>query len=149
MEPLQENKKDKWRKEMDWLLSPANYMIVLVPAKQTSSNGRTFEVTPRSLYCNENLELVQLDGGVCSLKPASGKTENLFLICPSTNLRYESLTFANPLGVEADNDTQSPSRCAHESSRSSEARLHAYCRCSLHSDIYERLYKRNCHDSEL
>jgi len=67
LEPLPEDKKANWRKEMDWLLSPTNYMVELVPAKQTSSNGRTFEVTPWSLYCNENLVLVLRDDGVCSL----------------------------------------------------------------------------------
>ena len=45
MEPLSEERMAKWRKEMDWLLSPANYMVELVPAKQSGANGRTFEVS--------------------------------------------------------------------------------------------------------
>ncbi|KAL8150490.1 hypothetical protein V2J09_020298, partial [Rumex salicifolius] len=49
LEPLQEDKKNKWRKEMDWLLSPTNYMIELVPAKQSGVNGRVFEImTPKA-----------------------------------------------------------------------------------------------------
>ncbi|GMH26671.1 hypothetical protein Nepgr_028514 [Nepenthes gracilis] len=49
LEPLQEEKKIKWRKEMDWLLSPANFMIELVPAKKSGTNGRTFEImTPKA-----------------------------------------------------------------------------------------------------
>lgn len=44
LEPLSEEKKQKWRREMDWLLSPTNYMIELVPTKQTDANGRSIEV---------------------------------------------------------------------------------------------------------
>ncbi|KAJ8448353.1 hypothetical protein Cgig2_021981 [Carnegiea gigantea] len=49
LEPLPEERKMKWRKEMDWLVSPANYMVVLVPAKQSGTNGRIFEImTPKA-----------------------------------------------------------------------------------------------------
>ena len=44
MEPLAEEKKNKWGREMDWLLSPTNYMVELVPAKQSGANGGTMEV---------------------------------------------------------------------------------------------------------
>ena len=44
LEPLSEERKRKWQREMDWLLSPTNYMVELVPAKQSSSNGGIFEV---------------------------------------------------------------------------------------------------------
>ncbi|KAJ8747159.1 hypothetical protein K2173_004575 [Erythroxylum novogranatense] len=49
LEPLNEERKNKWRREMDWLLSPANYMVELVPAKQNGANGRTLEImTPKA-----------------------------------------------------------------------------------------------------
>ncbi|KAH9607509.1 hypothetical protein KSS87_017439 [Heliosperma pusillum] len=49
LEPLTEEGKAKWIKEMNWLLSPANYMVELVPAEQSGSNGRTFEImTPKA-----------------------------------------------------------------------------------------------------
>ncbi|XP_074270543.1 rop guanine nucleotide exchange factor 14-like [Silene latifolia] len=49
LEPLAEEGKAKWIKEMNWLLSPANYMVELVPAEQSGSNGRTFEImTPKA-----------------------------------------------------------------------------------------------------
>ncbi|CAN6882341.1 unnamed protein product [Brassica oleracea] len=49
LEPLCEEKKQKWRREMDWLLSPTNYMIELVPTKQTDANGRSIEImTPKA-----------------------------------------------------------------------------------------------------
>ncbi|CAA6672080.1 unnamed protein product [Spirodela intermedia] len=41
LEPLPEEKKSKWRREMDWLLSPTNYMVELVPGKQTGANIMT------------------------------------------------------------------------------------------------------------
>ncbi|OMO93722.1 Plant specific Rop nucleotide exchanger, PRONE [Corchorus olitorius] len=49
LEPLAEERKSKWRREMDWLLSPTNYMVELVPAKQSGANGRTMEImTPKA-----------------------------------------------------------------------------------------------------
>ncbi|XP_068651218.1 rop guanine nucleotide exchange factor 14-like isoform X2 [Aristolochia californica] len=49
LEPLPKERKRKWRREMDWLLSPTNYMVELVPAKQDGANGRTLEImTPKT-----------------------------------------------------------------------------------------------------
>ncbi|KAM7277084.1 hypothetical protein ACFE04_018950 [Oxalis oulophora] len=49
LEPLPEERKDKWRREMEWLLSPTNYMVELVPAKQYGSNGTSVEImTPKA-----------------------------------------------------------------------------------------------------
>ncbi|CAL5188339.1 unnamed protein product [Lathyrus oleraceus] len=49
LEPLSEERKCKWRRELDWLLSPTNYMVELVPAKQNNANGRIFEImTPKA-----------------------------------------------------------------------------------------------------
>ncbi|PSS01270.1 Rop guanine nucleotide exchange factor like [Actinidia chinensis var. chinensis] len=49
LEPLSEDRKSKWRREMDWLLSPTNYMVELVPARQHGANGRTMEImTPKA-----------------------------------------------------------------------------------------------------
>ncbi|CAN4095573.1 unnamed protein product [Withania somnifera] len=49
LEPLAEEQKRKWRTEMDWLLSPTNHMIELVPSKQSGSNGQRLEImTPKA-----------------------------------------------------------------------------------------------------
>ncbi|KAF8376941.1 hypothetical protein HHK36_030312 [Tetracentron sinense] len=49
LEPLPDERRNKWRREMDWLLSPANYMVELVPAKQNGANGWTLEImTPKT-----------------------------------------------------------------------------------------------------
>ncbi|GMH09628.1 hypothetical protein Nepgr_011469 [Nepenthes gracilis] len=49
LEPLPKEEKTKWRKEMDWLLSPANFMVSLVPAKQSGTTDRSFEImTPKA-----------------------------------------------------------------------------------------------------
>ncbi|KAF5774503.1 putative PRONE domain, Rop guanine nucleotide exchange factor [Helianthus annuus] len=49
LEPLTEDKRNKWRREMDWLLSPTNYMVQLIPAKQCGPDGRTLEImTPKA-----------------------------------------------------------------------------------------------------
>ncbi|XP_019055455.1 PREDICTED: rop guanine nucleotide exchange factor 14 isoform X2 [Nelumbo nucifera] len=48
LEPLSEEGKSMWRREMDWLLSPTNHMVELVPAKQNGTNGGTLEImTPK------------------------------------------------------------------------------------------------------
>lgn len=49
LEPLPEERKNKWLREMDWFLSPTNYMVQLVPAKQNGANGGTLEImTPQA-----------------------------------------------------------------------------------------------------
>ncbi|KAJ0239980.1 PRONE domain-containing protein [Hirschfeldia incana] len=48
LEPLSEDKKQRWRREMDWLISPCNHMIELVPSKLDDKNGRSLEImTPK------------------------------------------------------------------------------------------------------
>ncbi|XP_050943571.1 rop guanine nucleotide exchange factor 14 isoform X3 [Cucumis melo] len=48
LEPLPDERKSKWRKEMDWLLSPTHYMVELVPTKQNGTSGRVMEImTPK------------------------------------------------------------------------------------------------------
>lgn len=44
LEPLPEERKSKWRTEMDWLLTPTKYMVELVPSKRIGANGQTMEV---------------------------------------------------------------------------------------------------------
>lgn len=49
LEPLSEERKSRWHREMDWLLSPTNYMVELVPAKQNGANGGMLEImTPKA-----------------------------------------------------------------------------------------------------
>nr|XP_016493191.1 PREDICTED: rop guanine nucleotide exchange factor 14-like [Nicotiana tabacum] len=49
LEPLAEERKRKWQREMDWLLSPTKHMIEFVPAKQSGSNGQRLEImTPKA-----------------------------------------------------------------------------------------------------
>ncbi|XP_047968496.1 rop guanine nucleotide exchange factor 14-like isoform X2 [Salvia hispanica] len=49
LEPMPEERKSEWRREMDWLLAPTNYMVELVPTKQNDANGRTLEImTPKA-----------------------------------------------------------------------------------------------------
>ncbi|KAE8682839.1 Rop guanine nucleotide exchange factor 9 [Hibiscus syriacus] len=44
LEPLAPERKARWRKEMDWILSVADHIVELVPAKQTSKDGTEMEV---------------------------------------------------------------------------------------------------------
>ena len=58
LEPLCEEKKIRWRKEMDWLLSRTTYMVELVPTKQSGADGCTFEVISLRMKCSSLLYLV-------------------------------------------------------------------------------------------
>ncbi|KAJ1396852.1 PRONE domain [Sesbania bispinosa] len=43
------NLSEQMEKKLDWLLSPTNYMVELVPAKQSNANGGIFEImTPKA-----------------------------------------------------------------------------------------------------
>ena len=58
LEPLPEERKSKWRREMDWFLSPTKYMVELVPTKQNGANGRMIEVCQFTLNKqNETMHL--------------------------------------------------------------------------------------------
>ncbi|GAB2235497.1 hypothetical protein Droror1_Dr00025922 [Drosera rotundifolia] len=84
LEPLPEEKKTEWRKEMDWLLSPANYMVELVPAKRKESNGRTFEImTPKARAdIHMNLPALQkLDSMLIEILDSMVKTEFWYADC--------------------------------------------------------------------
>ncbi|MFS7962765.1 putative transcription factor B3-Domain family [Helianthus anomalus] len=59
-EPLSDEKKNKWRREMDWLLSPTNYMVQLVPAKQCRPDGRTIEIMTQKAREDVHLNLPAL-----------------------------------------------------------------------------------------
>lgn len=49
LEPLPMERKNRWRREMDWLLSPTNYMVELVPGRQLGSSGSMLEImTPKA-----------------------------------------------------------------------------------------------------
>ncbi|KAM3322685.1 rop guanine nucleotide exchange factor 14 isoform X1 [Capsicum chacoense] len=49
LEPLAEDGKRKWKREMEWFLSPTKHMIELVPAKRYDSDGQKLEImTPKA-----------------------------------------------------------------------------------------------------
>ncbi|KAL0770550.1 hypothetical protein Bca101_035701 [Brassica carinata] len=58
LEPLSEDNKQRWRREMDWLLSPCNHMIELVPSKLDDKNGRSLEKL-NFLFLSPNLMKTQ------------------------------------------------------------------------------------------
>ncbi|KAL8170522.1 hypothetical protein V2J09_022326 [Rumex salicifolius] len=60
LEPVPEEAKNRWRKEMDWLLSPTNYIVDLVPAKQCGSNGHVFEIMTPKVRADVHLNLPAL-----------------------------------------------------------------------------------------
>ncbi|CAJ1930854.1 unnamed protein product [Sphenostylis stenocarpa] len=60
LEPLSEESKRKWQREMDWLLSPTNFMVELVPAKQSSSNGGIFEIMTSKARADIHMNLPAL-----------------------------------------------------------------------------------------
>ncbi|CAI9094938.1 OLC1v1030775C1 [Oldenlandia corymbosa var. corymbosa] len=61
LEPLPEESKGKWRKEMDWLLSPANYMVELVPTKKNGSDGHIVEIMTAKARADIHMNLPGLE----------------------------------------------------------------------------------------
>ncbi|KAF5177045.1 Rop guanine nucleotide exchange factor [Thalictrum thalictroides] len=76
LEPLSEERKSRWRREMGWFLSPANYMVELVPAKQNGTNGLEI-MTPkvRSDVCVNLPALQKLDSMLIETLDLMVKTE--------------------------------------------------------------------------
>ncbi|XP_013634071.1 PREDICTED: rop guanine nucleotide exchange factor 14-like isoform X1 [Brassica oleracea var. oleracea] len=60
LEPLSEDNKQRWRREMDWLLSPCNHMIELVPSKLDDKNGRSLEIMTPKPRANIHMNLPAL-----------------------------------------------------------------------------------------
>ncbi|KAJ8568879.1 hypothetical protein K7X08_032576 [Anisodus acutangulus] len=44
LEPMSEKRKERWRKEIDWLLSVTGYIVEFVPAQQKSKDGTNMEI---------------------------------------------------------------------------------------------------------
>lgn len=45
LEPMPADRKAKWRREIDWLLSVTDHVVEFVPSKQISKDGTSMEVT--------------------------------------------------------------------------------------------------------
>ncbi|XP_057425356.1 rop guanine nucleotide exchange factor 12-like isoform X1 [Lotus japonicus] len=44
LEPMLPKRKARWRKEIDWLLSVTDYVVVMVPTQQKSKDGSSMEI---------------------------------------------------------------------------------------------------------
>lgn len=44
LEPMEADRKLRWKKEADWLLSVTDYIVEFVPSQQKSKDGTTMEV---------------------------------------------------------------------------------------------------------
>lgn len=44
LEPLPSEKKEMWRREMDWLVSVSDHIVELIPSWQTFPDGKKLEV---------------------------------------------------------------------------------------------------------
>ncbi|KAE9621373.1 putative PRONE domain-containing protein [Lupinus albus] len=44
LEPMSPERKSRWRKEIDWLLSVTDYIVEMVPSQQKSKDGSTMEI---------------------------------------------------------------------------------------------------------
>ncbi|XP_027344561.1 rop guanine nucleotide exchange factor 12-like isoform X2 [Abrus precatorius] len=44
LEPMQPERKARWRKEIDWLLSVTDYIVEMVPVQQKNKDGSTMEI---------------------------------------------------------------------------------------------------------
>jgi len=49
LEPMSPERKARWIREIDWLLSVTDHIVELVPSQQKSKDGSSMEVTAVSL----------------------------------------------------------------------------------------------------
>lgn len=49
LEPMASERKTRWKKEIDWLLSVTDYIVEFVPSQQLSKDGKNMEVKFHSL----------------------------------------------------------------------------------------------------
>ncbi|KAM0043697.1 putative PRONE domain, Rop guanine nucleotide exchange factor [Helianthus debilis subsp. tardiflorus] len=81
LEPLPEDRKDRWRREMEWLLAPTNYMVELVPAKQYGANGRALEIMRPKARADVHMNLPalqKLDSLLLEMLDAMTNTEHWY-----------------------------------------------------------------------
>lgn len=64
LEPMSADRKMKWRKEIDWLLSVTDHIVEFVPSFQESPNGTSMEVNEkyylfvlRNLKCENQMHM--------------------------------------------------------------------------------------------
>ncbi|KAL5723533.1 hypothetical protein ACHQM5_006922 [Ranunculus cassubicifolius] len=60
LEPLSDERKSRWQREMSWFLSPTNYMVELVPSKQDDANGHSLEIMTAKVRADIHLNLPAL-----------------------------------------------------------------------------------------
>jgi len=52
LEPMSPERKARWRKEIEWLLSVTDHIVEFVPSQQKSKDGKSMEVINLSLSHN-------------------------------------------------------------------------------------------------
>ena len=101
LEPMDPDRKVRWKKEVDWLLSVTDYIVEFVPSQQKAKDGTTMEV--KSISNTDSLTI---------------GLDNLFVLL-DLNARYSVLP---------DNDYTTEKRFAYEHSGSAQAGHNAYCK---------------------
>lgn len=64
LEPMDPDRKVRWKKEVDWLLSVTDYIVEFVPSQQKSKDGTTMEV--KSIFRFSNFWLKY---SICTSRP--------------------------------------------------------------------------------
>ena len=55
LEPMAPDTKERWKKEVGWLLSVTDHIVEFVPTRQTAENGTTMEVTSSSFHLTNSI----------------------------------------------------------------------------------------------
>lgn len=50
LEPMSVKRKERWKKEIDWLLSVTDYIVEFVPSQQKTKDGSKMEVNRISAH---------------------------------------------------------------------------------------------------
>jgi hypothetical protein len=112
LEPMAPDTKERWKREVGWLLSVTDHIVEFVPTRHTSENGITMEVTTSSFACARLA--VSRDACVRLPAPAGG----------------DVVSYVQFLDL-ADHVHGAAARPRHEHPRAAEARRHAPRECSI------------------
>jgi hypothetical protein len=62
LEPMAPDTKERWKREVGWLLSVTDHIVEFVPTRQTAENGTTMEVLHLFLFPPTSLRLIPSHG---------------------------------------------------------------------------------------
>ncbi|KAF7843358.1 rop guanine nucleotide exchange factor 12 [Senna tora] len=96
LEPMPAERKARWRKEIDWLLSVTDYIVEMVPVQQKSKDGSIMEVMTTRQRTDLHMNI-----------PALRKLDTMLLDCLDNFKDQSEFYYVSKNSEEANNDNSS------------------------------------------